>query len=157
MYSHDNCLPAFSALNQTISKPNDSHTTFMVGHHTDVDFYTWLESHPVQAGAFHRFMEAQFASLPSWLSAVEFESEFALGTDETTPLMVDVGGGVGQQCIALYEKYPRLPGRIILQDRPAVLAKAITSDRVERMPHDYLTEQPVKGILILVPSRFDSR
>ena len=42
-----------------------------------------------------------------------------------------------------------LQGKIILQDRPAVLEKAITGPEVERMSYDYLTEQPVKGFLAL--------
>lgn len=34
---------------------------------------------------------------------------------------------------------------MVLQDRAAVLEKAIVGDDVEKMPYDYLTEQPIKG------------
>jgi demethylsterigmatocystin 6-O-methyltransferase len=60
---------------------------------------------------------------------------------------VDVGGGKGQQCAALLQKNANLNGRIILQDLPTVVAGAITDDRVERMGHDFFTEQPIKGIM----------
>lgn len=129
-----------------LNEPQQSQrTAFEIGQQSSVDFYTWLEHHPVQGGAFHRFMEAQFASLPSWLTVVPFDSELAQSTTAETPTFVDVGGGKGQQCVALYEKFPQLAGRIVLQDRAAVLDEAITSSRVERMAYDYLTEQPVKG------------
>ncbi|ELR01772.1 hypothetical protein GMDG_00148, partial [Pseudogymnoascus destructans 20631-21] len=116
-----------------------------IGHDSPVGFYTYLESHPVQGAAFHRFMEAQFASLPTWLDVLPFDTEYAASATPETLIFVDLGGGNGQQYVALRKKYPALQGRIILQDRPAILEKAITPDIVERMPYDYLGEQPVKG------------
>ncbi|KAF4637649.1 hypothetical protein G7Y89_g412 [Cudoniella acicularis] len=145
VHFHDNCLPAFNALNYSLSNPTDPRTAFEVGQNSPTDFYTWLETHPVQGAAFHRFMEAQFASLPTWLDVVPFGTEYAQLTDPETPVFVDVGGGNGQQCVALQKKYPTLIGKVILQDRPAVLEKAITGQEVERMSYDYLTPQPIKG------------
>lgn len=141
--SHDNCLPAFNALNYSLAHPTDSRTSFEID--SPVDFYTYLESHPVQGSAFHRFMTAQFASLPTWLDVLPFDSEYAASATPETLIFVDVGGGNGQQCVALQKKYPDLRGRIVLQDRPPILEKAITPDSIERMPYDYLVEQPVKG------------
>lgn len=88
-------------------------------------------------------MEAQFATLPTWLDAVSFDMEVAkdVGTEEV--VFVDVGGGNGSQCSALKKAFPELKGRIILQDRPAVLEKALKIDGMELMAHDFLTEQPV--------------
>src|SRR5215469_6960258 len=92
--SHDNCLPAFNALNQKMANPSDSRTAFNIGHNTPHDLYTWFESHPIQGGAFHRFMEAQFASLPTWLSVIpDFDSKYAHEATPETPVFVDVGGG----------------------------------------------------------------
>ncbi|KAL1987270.1 hypothetical protein VTN96DRAFT_4298 [Rasamsonia emersonii] len=143
---HDNCLPAFAALNAFLSKdPSDKRTAFQIGQRSENDFYRWLETHPVQQGAFHRFMEAQFASLPTWLDVIDFEKEYAKHAGPETPIFVDVGGGAGQQCVALRKRFPNLKGRVVLQDLPSVLDKAITGDDVEKMGYDYLTEQPVKG------------
>ena len=102
-----------------------------------------METHPIQQGAFHRFMEAQFASLPTWLDAISFDTEIANGVTAEDVVFVDVGGGNGSQCAALKKAFPELKGRIILQDRPAVLAKALKVDGMESMAHDLLTEQPV--------------
>lgn len=144
--SHDNCLPGFGALNTVLNRPDEKLNSFKVGQHSDVDFYTWLETHPAQQGAFHRFMEAQFASLPTWLDAVDFASEMGkdLTTDEQVAF-VDVGGGNGQQVASLKKKLPELKGRTVLQDRPEVLEKALPVDGMEKMSYDYLTEQPVKS------------
>ncbi|OBT79128.1 hypothetical protein VF21_01729 [Pseudogymnoascus sp. 05NY08] len=128
LHFHDNCLPAFNALNYSLAHPADPRTPFEIGHDSPVDFYTYLESHPVQGAAFHRFMEAQFASLPTWLDVLPFDSEYAASATPETLIFVDVGGGNGQQCVALQKKYPDLQGRIVLQDRPAILEKAITPD-----------------------------
>ncbi|KAL1962581.1 hypothetical protein VTN77DRAFT_9374 [Rasamsonia byssochlamydoides] len=143
---HDNCLPAFSALNTFLSKdPSDRRTAFQIGQNSPDDFYKWMETRPVQQGAFYRFMQAQFASLPTWLDVIDFENEYAKAADSNTPIFVDVGGGNGQQCVALRKRFPNLKGRVVLQDLPSVLEKAITGDDVERMAYDYLIEQPVKG------------
>jgi hypothetical protein len=133
-------------MNSSLSRPSDTRTAFEIGQNSPVDFYTWLDTHPVQGGAFHRFMEAQFALLPTWLSVIPFEEEYAQGVSPGAPVFVDVGGGNGQQCVELQKKFPDLKGRVVLQDRPAVLEKAIVGDNIERMVYDYLTEQPVKGM-----------
>jgi ribosomal protein RSM22 (predicted rRNA methylase) len=141
--SHDNCAPAFIALNQSLNSSEATRTAFKLGQHSDEDFYTWMETHPIQQGAFHRFMEAQFASLPTWLDAISFDTEITNGVNAEDVLFVDVGGGNGSQCAALKKAFPGLKGRIILQDRPAVLEKALNVDGMESMAHDFLTEQPV--------------
>ena len=97
----------------------------------------------MQQGAFHRFMEAQFAMLPTWLDAVSFSAEIFNETSAEDVVFVDVGGGNGSQCAALKKAFPEFTGRVILQDRPSVLETALTVDGMELMPHDFLTEQPV--------------
>ncbi|KAJ4376692.1 hypothetical protein N0V86_006808 [Didymella sp. IMI 355093] len=140
---HDNCAPAFIALNQMLGNPEVGRTAFKIGQHSEEDFYTWMETHPVQQGAFHRFMEAQFAMLPTWLDAVSFDTEIAQDVGVEEVVFVDVGGGNGSQCAALKKAFPELKGRVILQDRPAVLEKALKVEGMESMAHDFLTEQPV--------------
>ncbi|KAJ4337248.1 hypothetical protein N0V95_008385 [Ascochyta clinopodiicola] len=140
---HDNCLPAFFALNNVLGSPERGKTAFKVGHHSEDDFCTWLETHPVQQDAFHRFRGAQFAASPTWLDVVSFDTEVEIGSQSEDVVFVDVGGGNGSQCAALKQAFPSLQGRIILQDRPAVLEKALQVTGVETMAHDFLTEQPV--------------
>ncbi|KYK56547.1 sterigmatocystin 8-O-methyltransferase precursor [Drechmeria coniospora] len=145
IHFHDSCLPGFAALNTVLCYQDKALNAFQTGQHSRQDYYTWLESHPVQRDAFHRFMEAQFTSLPTWLTVVDFAFEMGKGLTDDDVAFVDVGGGNGQQCSELKQKLPQLRGRVVLQDRPDVLVKATPFDGVEKMSYDYLTEQPVKG------------
>ena len=61
------------------------------------------------------------------------------------PAFVDIGGGTGQQCVAIKEKFPNLSGKVILQDLPAVIAEAKVPENIETMAYDFFTPQPVKG------------
>jgi hypothetical protein len=46
----------------------------------------------------------------------------------------------------LRRKYPNAPGRLVLQDLPVVINAIQQLDpKIERMTHDFYTEQPVKG------------
>ena len=61
-------------------------------------------------------------------------------------LLVDVGGGLGQDLKELKTKHPQLPGRLILQDLPKVIAQIQSvTNGIETMAYDFFTEQPVKG------------
>lgn len=68
--------------------------------------------------------------------------------------LVDVGGGKGQDFPRLFENVPEseIPGRLVLQDQPEVIA-AIPEDslppRIEKMGYDFYTEQPISGKYIL--------
>lgn len=91
-------------------------------------------------------MDAQFSSLPSWLEAVDFDKEFGQGLTADGVAFVDVGGSIGHQCAALKDRLPHLQGRVILQDKPDVVAKALEVAGMETMSYDYLTPQPIKGM-----------
>jgi ribosomal protein RSM22 (predicted rRNA methylase) len=136
-----------------LKDPKSGKTAFKISQHSEEDFYTWMETRPIQQATFHRFMEAQFASLPTWLDVVSFESEIAHDASADDIVFVDVGGGNGSQCAALKKEYPHLQGRIILQDRPAVLESALQVSGMEKIPHDFLTEQPVNSKTTLCVTR----
>jgi tRNA G46 methylase TrmB len=89
----------------------------------------------------------------SWVSKVANEQPERI-------LFVDVGGGKGQAIKAISKENPELPReRFILQDRPEVIAEAKSLDAedlkgAQLMPHDFHTEQPVKGTcLFTYPNR----
>lgn len=86
-------------------------------------------------------MDAQFASLATWLEAVDFASEIGAGglVTETDVMLVDFGGGNGSQCAPLRRTWPEMRGRLVLQDRHNVIAKALEVPGMEedelRLPH----------------------
>ncbi|KAK8044189.1 O-methyltransferase [Apiospora rasikravindrae] len=60
--------------------------------------------------------------------------------------LVDVGGGSGHDLQQLLEKFhDKIPGRLILQDRPEIVQIADPGAGIEKMGHDFLSEQPIKG------------
>ncbi|KAK8131372.1 O-methyltransferase [Apiospora sp. TS-2023a] len=67
------------------------------------------------------------------------------GGDEV--FLVDVGGGSGHDLQQLLESFHGdvLPGKLILQDRPEIVEIAHSGAGIEKMSHDFLTEQPIKG------------
>lgn len=60
-------------------------------------------------------------------------------------LLVDVGGGRGKDLQAFREKFPDLPGRLILQDLAHVFGSSDLPGGIESQVHDFFDEQPVKG------------
>lgn len=61
-------------------------------------------------------------------------------------LMVDVGGGPGQEVTGLKERFPHLQGRLILEDLPVTLDRIESlPDGIEKVSHDFFTPQPVVG------------
>ncbi|KAK1752895.1 Demethylsterigmatocystin 6-O-methyltransferase [Echria macrotheca] len=70
------------------------------------------------------------------------------------PLVVDVGGGMGQLLKDVVTEIPSVQAeQCVLQDRKEVLEEAVASrdpviERVSIMEHDFHTEQPVKGALV---------
>lgn len=131
--------------NKSLHDPKGSRTAWQIGQNTDQDYYAWLEEHPVEKEAFHHYMKSHLIGLPIWLDVLDFQKEFGTGASKDDVLFVDVGGSIGQQCEALKKRYPDLPGRVVLQDRPEVLGKALEVEGMETMAYDYLTEQPMKG------------
>ncbi|KAK3346374.1 O-methyltransferase-domain-containing protein [Lasiosphaeria hispida] len=75
------------------------------------------------------------------------------------PLVVDVGGGLGQLLKDVVTAVPAVtPDRCVLQDREEVIDEARrVGDEVIRevvmMDHDFHTEQPVKGALVYLLRR----
>lgn len=103
---------------------------------------------PEVATNFNLFMKAQRSSTPGFFDFYPIEEETKHWPAEK-PVFVDVGGGVGYQCIALKEKLPNLPGQFVLQDLgpPIEEAKALVPSSVQTMAYDFFTPQPIKGKL----------
>lgn len=102
--------------------------------------------HPEDFGFFNQWMATQRVGMPTWLDVYPVAKE-TKDWDPERPLFVDVGGGVGHQCVALKKKFPETKGRVVLQDIPNVLEQAMKYPGVESMVHDIFTPQPIKGML----------
>ena len=60
----------------------------------------------------------------SWVDVFQPEKQLRGAKDPESALLVDVGGGIGGKTTIFRRRYPHLPGRVILQELPAVIASA---------------------------------
>ena len=80
------------------------------------------------------------------------------GTDASTPIFVDIGGGHGFQCAAFGAAAAAAgwPGRVIHQDLPGTLAAAPAYPGVAKMEQDFFSRQQIRGMGVK-PVSFRSR
>ncbi|KAI1213215.1 S-adenosyl-L-methionine-dependent methyltransferase [Annulohypoxylon truncatum] len=117
---------------------------FQVAHKTDKPAYAWAMDQPELMADFNLWMTEQHRSQKTWLDVFDFAAHIGDSMPETL-LMVDVGGGLGQQCALFKKTHPEIPGRVVLQDQPFVLPHAISINGVETQAYDFWTEQPLQG------------
>ncbi|KAI0483927.1 S-adenosyl-L-methionine-dependent methyltransferase [Xylariaceae sp. FL0804] len=103
-------LTHFGPPSQLRERPESQPLAWTIARQMREPSWVWLESHPELAHAMGQ----------CFMDVVDFGHEFGEGAEDSTPLLVDVGGGSGQQCIGFSQGCPALPGRVILQDLPQV-------------------------------------
>ncbi|KAL6713916.1 hypothetical protein ACLMJK_008410 [Lecanora helva] len=115
-----------------------------VAHNTPLPAFDWLKANSKQAAYFNDFMAYRHkGQLVCW-DAYPIERE-AKGLDPEAPLLVDIGGGIGHICAEFKEKFPHLPGRVILEDLPGPISNALSTPGVENIAHSMFDPQPIKG------------
>ena len=125
--------------------PSDPmHTVFQSAWKTDVHQFEWYKDHPDKLQFFNNYMALRRKPSVSWLSVYPVEEE-AEGWDSLAPVYVNMGGGIGHQCAQFKERFPHVPGRVILQDLPHSISNALTTPGVENMAHNFFEPQPIKG------------
>ncbi|MCJ1261428.1 hypothetical protein MMC22_001292 [Lobaria immixta] len=111
--------------------------------------FDYLKDNSARGSNFNIFMEGQQAGKRNWLDIYPVQDRLAPGLeeDENAVLLVDIGGGVGHDLRDFGNKRGSMPGRLVLQDLPAVILEVDSSKKpeIEAMPYDYYTPQPIKG------------
>ena len=111
---------------------------------TESHYFEWLNSHPRDQNAFDTVMDiSRMARGEAWFEFYPVEERLRVTGDE--PLLVDVGGGLGHDLIALKAKFPNIPGKLVVQDLPTVIdhVKDLPPG-IEAMKHDFFSPQPLK-------------
>lgn len=125
---------------------------------TDSKPYEYLAENPWALKLAQAHMRIHWEGRPVFFDALDFGKRFGQDTDGSTVLFVDVGGSTGSQSLALRERYPNLPGRVLLQDRPEVVEQAKSqlpsSANIEAEVYNIFTPQPIKGMINLPWSHF---
>jgi demethylsterigmatocystin 6-O-methyltransferase len=164
IYSHDTLGPAFTALPDFLKENNyqditsNVHTPLQKAWNTELPGFIWIQTKPENFAHFNQFMVAQRLGMPSWLDVYPYQKK-AEGLKLEQPFFVDLGGGLGHQSIALREKLPDMPNKIILQDIPVTLEHAIKHPGVEIIAQDFFQPQAITGEIIPVipPPRVSRR
>lgn len=120
------------------------HTAFQEGWNTSENAFSWFADHPDHLAFFNDYMALRRQPELSWLTVYPV-SEQTLDWDPERAVYVNVGGGIGHQCAHFKEKYPHVPGRVVLQDMPHSIAQALPTPGVENMVHDFFEPQPIHG------------
>ncbi|KAI0407023.1 S-adenosyl-L-methionine-dependent methyltransferase [Xylaria palmicola] len=135
-------LPEFLK-NTGYKAPSDAfNTAFQYAWKTDIHQFSWFADHPENLAYFNNFMAFRREPELSWLTVYPVEEQIQ-GWDPEKPVYVNIGGGIGHQCAQFLDKYPYTPGRVILQDLPHSIAKALPTPRVENLAHDFFEPQPI--------------
>ncbi|PVH84224.1 o-methyltransferas-like protein [Cadophora sp. DSE1049] len=148
-------LPSFLASTnyRTISSPTS--TPFQTAFSTPLSCFEWLPSQPERFGHFQHSMSIPRGN-SDWLSVFPFEEEIAGWRSEMREVregeegenkrvvFVDVGGGRGGQCVELRRRFPKMSGRVVLQDLSEAI-KGVELEGVEVEVGDFWGVQSAKG------------
>ena len=106
---------------------------------------------PLMGKKFGSIMQVWSTGRPKWFREDYYPVRERLITDAKpdTPFFVDVGGNMGHDVTLLKAAFgDDIRGNLIFQDRPEIvaLAEKNVEPGITAMAHDFLTEQPVKGM-----------
>lgn len=135
------------------AEPNDVHDTIL--QYTfdckGMSFFEWGATHgePPITFQFGKMMNAFSQNPIYWMDEGYYpvHERLARGarTDKEAVLIVDVGGSYGHDLERFRSKHPDIPGRLVLQDKPEIIAQAKPDVGIEPTVHDFFTTQPVRG------------
>jgi hypothetical protein len=114
----------------------------------DKTIWEHLGQFPERAKALNLGMGAQTESSIWSVDIVDFKGLLApLDTKEDSILVVDIGGGKGHCLKRINNSISTVKGRLLLQERPEVLADTydLESSRIEKYEYNFFEPQPVKG------------
>ncbi|KMU85982.1 sterigmatocystin 8-O-methyltransferase [Coccidioides immitis H538.4] len=128
-----------------------SDSPFQMGFNTDLNFFEYLGANPKVGSEFNNHMSAYHQGRSSWMDPGFFPVEGRLfdgaKAEADAPLIVDVGGSLGHDLMEFKKKWPRHPGKLIVQDLPEVIkeTRKTVDPNITAMEHDFFKDQPIKG------------
>lgn len=148
--------PAYQAIPKYLAKtgyknPTDS-APFNLAYDTEMPVFEWRKHNPENAKVGQAFMAAQRMGQRSIWDGLVPVHDLKLSKEDIAAdrvMFCDVGGGIGHQCLELRKFQPELQGKMVTQDLPLAQDMIASKDEmkkldIEAIPHDFMTEQPVK-------------
>lgn len=140
-------LPGFLA-KTGYEEPRDLRkTSFMETNPENLGLFASLKADPTLQRAFMGCMVGLTQRREKWTRVYDPQCLLQGFRVENGPLLVDVGGGHGNDVSAMLEYLDKevAPGFLVLQDLPEVVSIAKVSAKVTVVPYDFFTPQPIKG------------
>lgn len=137
-------FPSWLAENKYQDITSNKNLPFQKAMKTDLAPFEWMKQRPEQMASLGHAMAIQREG--TWLDSYPVTT--AIGTFKAaadSALLVDIGGGFGQQALAFKKKFPDVDGRIVVQDIASTLSSAPKVEGLEFQEHDFFKEQPIKG------------
>lgn len=137
-------MPRFLAESNYQAPTSTKATAFQEAFNTDLPYNNWVSQRPNYITNPGSLVCLSRPSL--WVERYPVEEKLgSLSTNPDTALMVEIGGGVGEQAAAFRNKFPNLTGPIIVQDTPQALARAKPAPGIMFVEHDLFKPQPITG------------
>ncbi|KAL8951243.1 MAG: hypothetical protein Q9222_002771 [Ikaeria aurantiellina] len=127
---------------------NPGEVTLFQHTHGSKTIFGLLEKNAEQKQCFDDYMRSRrLADAPQWFNIYPAATKFGDAHKNTDAvLLVDIGGGPGQELERFRANNPDIPGRCVLQDLPLTLRRIDKMpEGIEAMEHDFFTPQPIKG------------
>ncbi|KAK1980738.1 S-adenosyl-L-methionine-dependent methyltransferase [Colletotrichum cereale] len=125
--------------------PNDTVMKTLTGHES---MWSYLTEDPKAGEMFNTLQKYSTAREPAWTEIYPHQ-KLVDESDPDYPLLVDIGGGIGQDILRLCTAHPEASSRIYLEDLPTVIAdahqKSLIPNTVNKLEYDFFTPQPIKG------------
>lgn len=137
-------LPQYLREHEYQNMTNIRDLPFHMALSTDLPPFEWMKQHPEQMKALGHAMRIE--RMHSWVESYPISDRIGdfKATDESA-LLVDIGGGFGQQAVAFRSQVLHVPGRVVVQDVGSTLAHAPRLDGIEFKEHDFFTPQPIRN------------
>jgi demethylsterigmatocystin 6-O-methyltransferase len=139
-------LPKFLEKTGYVNPTNPSELPLQDAYGFDGDMFAYFKTFPQKQALFNTHMELQRNLITNWGTLCSLIRSRQLVPGEV--LFVDVGGGTGHQSRRIRAELPDIPGEMILQDLPQVIANVGPIPGVTKMNYDIFTPQPVRGKLV---------
>ncbi|KAK4498764.1 hypothetical protein PRZ48_009274 [Zasmidium cellare] len=144
---HNTALTAIQAPNYLKARdymsPDDAYDApHQFANNTKKHYFDWLADDEERQRPFNATM-----SLPrhdnqnQWFDIYPVRERL----DDKSHVFIDLGGGAGHDVASLKSRFPDLPGRLVLQDLPAVVKGVELPSGIEVIPHNMFEPQPIKG------------
>ncbi|CCF33793.1 hypothetical protein CH063_05918 [Colletotrichum higginsianum] len=129
--------------------PTDPHDTVVkksTGYNGDL--WSYMKENPKIGESFNIVQKVSTTMEPAWTDIYPPQN-LVHESDPKLPLFVDVGGGIGQGLLNIYNMYPEEASRLYLEDLGEVIAdadaKSIIPATVNKLEYNFFTPQPIKG------------